>query len=373
MKRILFITNEFPPVTAGIANFSYHLSEQFFNAGYDIKVLVFQGNKIIKNDIDSDDRLAFKIYRVKRLWGHIFTYIFRVYQTIKLILSFSPDVLLITNRSPLFVFPFINLFFYKKSIVVLHGNELLQNVQLGRKWVLFSMSFADELIAVSRYTRLLIRDSKLMNRCKVINNGVSEKLLKISAKDNKQYSSEKCLVFSTVGTVRPRKGHMQVLKHLVNIRDRYPNFKYIICGKLQFTNYYQDLIRFITDHKLSENVEFISDIEYDNIEGLANVYRQTSVYLLLSEEQTDGDTEGFGISVLEANAFGVPAIVSNGCGTSDAVKHGYNGMQIYTHDEKDFESSLLKILSEYKCFSKNARYWAEEHAWHNIARIYPIE
>lgn len=373
MKRILFITNEFPPITAGIANFSFNLSEQLCISGHDIFVLVYQGDMSIKDGIGADSKLRFKVFRVSWVLGNLGTYFSRLFYAIKLLLIYAPDILIITNRQALFLFPFLKLLFFKRSIVVIHGNELLLKNKLVRKWIRYSISLADEIIAVSNYTRLLIDDSTLYNRCKVINNGVSEELLRIGANDNKQYSSENCLVFSTVGTVRPRKGHLQVLRHLVNIRDRFPNFKYIICGKLQFANYYKELIKFITDHKLSENVTFISDIEYDNIQGLANVYSQTSIYLLLSEEQTDGDTEGFGISVLEANAFGVPAIVSNRCGTADAVKQGYNGMQIYTHDEKDFENSLNKILSDYKSFSNNARYWAEEHAWHNVARMYPVE
>ena len=373
MKRILFITNEFPPITAGIANFSFNLSQQLCTIGYEVVVIVYQGSKSIKDNVETDSKLRFKVFRISRVLGNLGTYFLRLYNAIKLLLLYAPDILIITNRQALFLFPFLKLLFFKRSIVVIHGNELLLKNKLAGKWIRYAISLADEIIAVSNYTRLLIDDSTLYNRCKVINNGVSEELLRIGANENKQYSSENCLVFSTVGTVRPRKGHLQVLKHLVNIRDRFPDFKYIICGKLQFANYYDELIRFITEHKLSQNVTFISDLKYENMEGLADVYRQTSVYLLLSEEQEDGDTEGFGISVLEANAFGVPAIVSNKCGTADAVKNGYNGMQIYTHDEKDFENSLNKILSEYQSFSKNARYWAEEHAWHNVARMYPIE
>ena len=66
-------------------------------------------------------------------------------------------------------------------------------------------------------------------------------------------------------------------------------------------------------------------MERSSEEHLVKALKGSDLFLMLSEAQSDGDVEGFGIAVLEANACGVPAIGSKGCGIEDAIEDHYSG------------------------------------------------
>jgi glycosyltransferase involved in cell wall biosynthesis len=62
------------------------------------------------------------------------------------------------------------------------------------------------------------------------------------------------------------------------------------------------------------------------------------VYMLPSYE------DGFGISVIEAMATGLPAIVSTNTGAKEAIQHGLNGWCLESFDSEEFDEHLLSIL-----------------------------
>ena len=97
---------------------------------------------------------------------------------------------------------------------------------------------------------------------------------------------------------------------------------------------------------------------------------QATVFVMLSERTQTGDVEGFGIAVLEANALGVPAIGSKGCGLEDAICQGVSGFTIEPSCEKAFAKALDKILNGYQHFSTNAITWSDNFRWDKIIPRY---
>jgi glycosyltransferase involved in cell wall biosynthesis len=76
--------------------------------------------------------------------------------------------------------------------------------------------------------------------------------------------------------------------------------------------------------------------------------------------------EGWGITVLEANACGTPVIASNTKGLIDSVKDNETGLLFRVGDVKDLESKILTLLSNTNLrneMSVNAHNWSQNFRW----------
>ena len=91
---------------------------------------------------------------------------------------------------------------------------------------------------------------------------------------------------------------------------------------------------------------------------------------MLSENLDNGDIEGYGIAILEANYLGLPAIGSKGCGIEDAICKGYSGELISNHNPQELIRALDRIMSDYERYSECAIKWAKKHSWNIISDYY---
>lgn len=79
--------------------------------------------------------------------------------------------------------------------------------------------------------------------------------------------------------------------------------------------------------------------------------------------------EGWGISVIETNLLGTPAVSFNVPGLSDSIKNGYNGY--LCQDQNDMTKTIVKILKEKGLrhnLSVNSQKWAEKFNWDSAAK-----
>ena len=91
---------------------------------------------------------------------------------------------------------------------------------------------------------------------------------------------------------------------------------------------------------------------------------------MLSEEQNDGDVEGFGIAIIEANACGIPAIGSKNCGIEDAISNEYSGLLVDPKDPNKIVNSISSILNNYSQYSINAVNWSKSFTWDSVINKY---
>ena len=70
------------------------------------------------------------------------------------------------------------------------------------------------------------------------------------------------------------------------------------------------------------------------------IYNLCDIYIMTSMPTDErGDSEGFGITFLEANACGKPVIGTNVGGISDAINDGFNGFLIKPNDSLELEKN----------------------------------
>lgn len=97
---------------------------------------------------------------------------------------------------------------------------------------------------------------------------------------------------------------------------------------------------------------------------------QSHIFMLLSEHLPNGDFEGFGIVVLEANALGIPAIGSRDSGIADAIVHGQTGLLVNPHQPEEIKAAIATILANYELYSSRALEWAKANQWPDVIEQY---
>ena len=77
---------------------------------------------------------------------------------------------------------------------------------------------------------------------------------------------------------------------------------------------------------------------------LASYYALADIYILNSRKASNGDIEGFGISIIEAGMMSKPAIGSKGCGIEDAIVDGETGFLINADEPKSSSKRVIELL-----------------------------
>ncbi|MCB9276508.1 MAG: glycosyltransferase family 4 protein [Lewinellaceae bacterium] len=103
---------------------------------------------------------------------------------------------------------------------------------------------------------------------------------------------------------------------------------------------------------------------------LAPTLRGADIFLMLSERQADGDVEGFGIAILEANHLGLPAIGANDSGITDAIQDGYSGRLVGPHDTTGIADAVEEIMQDYPVYAARAKTWAGGFTWEKVIERY---
>ena len=167
-------------------------------------------------------------------------------------------------------------------------------------------------------------------------------------------------VLLSVGAIKYRKGQLEVVRSLPQLKKKYPNIQYVMIGSDRDSFYVGEINRYAEEHGLENNIIIIPDVHTDS--DLAVFYELCDIFILVSNNQGD-HFEGFGLVFLEAGQFGKPGIGSFGCGIEDAIKDGYNGYLIPQGDSGAIHDRIGKLLRDYETFSNNAIEFQAHFSW----------
>lgn len=168
-------------------------------------------------------------------------------------------------------------------------------------------------------------------------------------------------VVMTVGEIKSRKGQFYTSEAVKMLKNKYPNIKYLVVGKNGSDKYLE---------KIEGTI--ISDAKSDA--DLKTLYKRADVFALNSINDEHHHFEGFGLVVLEANQFGVPAVGSRDCGIEDAIKDGENGYLAKQGDTADIAEKIEMILDKKKenkdYWINRSKAWANNFSWDKTAEAY---
>lgn len=356
MTKILILTSEFPPQPGGIGNHVYNLAKGLQANGFQVKLVCDTRSPNGEAEKGFDKRLSFEVVRIPRKKIILFSYLKRISTAFSL--TQKTDIILCSGKFSLWLGAFLSFFFRKKFIAVIHGSEVKLPNRVLRKFTDYSLKRFDTIIAVSNYTKASVSHLNLKN-IKVVPNGFD-----IAVPEAPRNKKEPIPVLITVGNVTQRKGQHNVINALPSLLKKYPDLKYHIVG----IPTEKDKLERLTLHLgVEDAVRFFGKVsEEEKIELL----QQADVFVMLSETTQAGDVEGFGIAILEANALGIPAIGSLGCGIEDAINNGISGKLIDHNNPEQLEKALTEILNNYETYSQSAKNWSQSFTWEKVMGLY---
>jgi phosphatidylinositol alpha-1,6-mannosyltransferase len=234
-----------------------------------------------------------------------------------------------------------------RSLIYVHGEEITTNTGYdtdGRRRRR-SLAAADGVVAVSRFTRDLLVESFGVAAGKValISNGVDIGRFAPRSKRpdlQRRYNLQGSLVLLTVGRLYARKGMDRVIEALPAIRRRFPAIRYLIVGDGPYRGILEETALRLGVQDAVVFAGSVADTE------LGDHYALADLFVMANRAMPDGDTEGFGLVFLEANATGLAVVAGQAGGSVDAVTDGVNGLAIDGNDPGAIAGAVARLLGD---------------------------
>ena len=161
------------------------------------------------------------------------------------------------------------------------------------------------------------------------------------------------IVFGFVGRITKDKGIEELVKAFNMLSQQISNIKLVIVGGLdQNNNLSKDVLSEIENNQSIIKINATPEIE--------KYYPMLDVLVLPSYR------EGFGNVVIEAEAMGVPVIVSNIPGPVDAMEDGKTGLIFTVKDVLALSNAMQKALGFDKSYKERAVKFARERFDSNL-------
>ncbi len=342
--EILIVSEDFPPNAGGIAQWAWGITNGLHKLGRSVCVFTRYF-----------ERLGFKEgtpYPVEYVFGRHWRRLRTLYwwKALRAYLraSVSPRYIIATTWNCSRALLGLKRKYSFKLVTVIHGLEITRPLSRAKRAIARATFTASDLIVcVSAFTAEALHSfmNRRMENVFILPNGVDYERFK-PIQDNplwKIHPRDGNLNLVTISRVIERKGHDLVLLALPQILEQVPKLKYYIVGPYH-EDFRQKLESIIAEYNLTEHVVFTGLI--DEAE-LVHYYNLADVYIMVSRKPTaKGDTEGFGITFLEANACEIPVIGSISGGIVDAIIDGQTGLLIPADDVEAIAEAVIKLMND---------------------------
>jgi len=246
------------------------------------------------------------------------------------------------SKFPMFWPLLLSKLFSKPFMIIvhhLHGKTLFKELSSPLSILLYFLElfglkiysiFNPSVVAVSESTKYeLISLGFNKDKIKVIYNG-------LNPYSKQCFSPEKKIKFPLIiyfGRVKKYKRLDHLIKAVKQASLKVHDIKVKIAGRGD-AEAYEELSTLANHLGLEKVVEFYGEVDE---EKKVDILQSAWVYAITSMK------EGFGISVIEAQAFGLPVVAYNVPGVRDSVSHLKSGILVKDGDVKAFADALTLI------------------------------
>lgn len=258
-------------------------------------------------------------------------------------------------------------------VAINHGRDVTLPVSLYQWFLPKVFNALDGVISVSRATREECIE-RGMDPCKgvALANGFDlNRLSKFPDKmesrhrlqQNFQIPLDQKFMLFTVGRMVKRKGHEWFIREVMPQLD--DHIVYVTVGD---GPQYDKIEKTAKEMPFSDRI-FLLGRQPDEV--LKQAYAAADLFVM-PNIPVEGDMEGFGIVLLEANMAQTPAVAADLEGIRDVIAQGKNGYRVPPRDSKQFTVKIKKLLENgLPDFSKKAQeYVQKKFNWNHVALQY---
>jgi phosphatidylinositol alpha-1,6-mannosyltransferase len=342
-QDILVFSEDYPPYPGGIAQWARGVALGLAGAGHSVRVLTRHRDRLAYEPGVPVGTMRGRRWRQLRTWY--------CYQAVKSLYASGarPDWIFSTTWN--FSRGIARLARKRGSrlVTVVHGLEVTRSMSaVKRAWMEKTLLAGDFTVAVSRFTRerTLALARLDPGRVLVFPNGVDASRYRPgvdAAPLRARLGLDGARVILTLARVVERKGHDTVIRALPRVLERVPEAVYVVAGSCDRAH--RRRLEALADARgVRGCVRFIGYVDPADTPALYNL---CDVYAMPSRELEDrGDTEGFGITFLEAGACGRPVVGGRSGGVAEAVADGESGLLADPLDPEDVAGKLVRILAD---------------------------
>ena len=243
------------------------------------------------------------------------------------------------------------------SIIVYVHDNLVGQVYLRNFKRIISTS--------EQYAKSSVLLQKYQDRVVVIPNGVDTERFNPKTDGSRirsRHNLEESKVILFVGALsrwHRYKGLDVLIEAFMEIQRQLDEARLLIVGEGDIKAEYQALCS-----TMKKKVIFAGNVDDDE---LPNYYAASDLLVLPSIDRS----EGFGLTLLEANATGKPVVASRVGGIPSVVTHGVNGLLVPPRDEKTLAETIVDLMKDEDKLLEmglNGRRIAEAYNWKEIAK-----
>jgi len=233
-----------------------------------------------------------------------------------------------------------------KVLIYAHGEELT-GWGRGKKFqaMCFALRHADHILANSDFTRdtlislIGVRPERIVMTYPTVDvERLRPGLPFADLRSTLGLRDGQRLILS-VGRLQRRKGFDQVVRAMPGLLRSGLDVHYAIVGIGEDRDYLESLANEVG---VGERLHLLGHVE---MEDLPRWYNACDLFAMPNRD-INGDTEGFGLVFMEANACGKPVIAGQAGGTGSAVEDGLNGLRVDGEKVEAVEEALARLLHD---------------------------
>ena len=262
--------------------------------------------------------------------------IIKIYESFKSVFVYNPDFLIVSLWRAALVGIFAKFFRPKiKVILFIHSEKDAHffDFIITRLALLFCLEIWFDSNASSSY-RFKFLYKKLNKQI------LSFNLREIALKNNALRKNKPNFIYW--GRISKDKGLYRALEIFEGILKYFPKATYKIIGSHQFD--FDEIHQYCVDRKLIKSVFFYDEMQFKNIEELAN---EASFYLQTSK------FEGFAMSVVEAMMMGLVPVVTP---VGEIARYCNNKNSIMVYSNMETIRDIILVLENNNNFSQMSNY-----------------